>query len=222
MRSGAIRLGIVDDHPAVRLGLTRAIQADEKTTDARSIPAIVVVESRGTVDELLADTRLVFDVVVLDLSLADGSSPSMNVRKLRNAGCRILIFTGIDDTDKAKQALAAGASGISKKSEEPSYTLEIIRRVAALETIDNQELANAISSDSEFINAKLSAREVETLRLYTLGFPRSLVAEEMNIGLEAVKKNISRIRKKYAAVGRPSRTLIDLQRRALEDGFIQI
>ena len=110
----------------------RAVQADEKISDARSVPAIVVVASKGTVDELLADGRLIFDVVVLDLSLADGSSPGSNVRKVRNAGCQVLIFTGIDDTEKTQQALAAGASGVSRKSEEPAYTLGLIRRVASL------------------------------------------------------------------------------------------
>ena len=221
MNSHSIRLGIVDDHPPIIEGLCFAAIRDEKLAKSRNSSPIRVSRVASTVDVLLADSRFIFDVVALDLSLSDSSSPRTNVEKLVTAGCKVLIFTGIDDTKKTQQALAAGALGVSLKSQDLAYTLNLILRVAAGETIDNQELARAISSDQKFLNARLSSQQKEVLRLYASGFTREMVSAKGNGGTEAVKKSISRIRKKYASVGRPARTRIDLYHRAVEDGLIE-
>ena len=43
----------------------------------------------------------------------------------------------------------------------------------------------------------------------------------MGIKQSAVKTNIDRIREKYARVGRPAPTKIDLRIRAIEDGLVE-
>lgn len=216
MDSHCIRAGIVDDHQVIRLGLAGAA----KLNSAVESPPILITGSKSTVDDLLADRQAVFDLVVLDLSLNDGSTPGDNVRKLRQAGFPVLIFTVGENVELIRQALAAGAAGVSRKSEDLQHTLLMMRRVAAGETIGNQELASAISIDSGFVDAQLSDRERETLLLYATGFTGTQVGIRMNIKANTVNTNIKRIREKYAAAGRYSPTKIELRKRAVEDGII--
>lgn len=218
MKLHSIHAGIVDDHQVIRLGLASAARLNASISDR----PISIIGSKATVDELLAGHRLVFDVVVLDLSLNDGSTPGDNVRKLLRAGFPVLVFTAGENAELIRQALAAGASGVSRKSEDLQHTLEMMRRVADGETIDNQELASAISIDEGFIDAHLSEREKLTLQLYATGFTGVQVGNRMNIKTNTVSTNIKRIREKYAAAGRYSPTKIELRKRAVEDGIIDL
>ena len=49
-----------------------------------------------TVSEMLAQ-NVALDLAILDLRLADGSSPKSNVEQLRAAGLETLIFTGAEN-----------------------------------------------------------------------------------------------------------------------------
>ena len=52
------------------------------------------------------------------------------------------------------------------------------------------------------------------------GFAQVQVARRMGIKQSAVKTHIDRIREKYARIGRPAPTKIDLRIRAIEDGLV--
>lgn len=210
-----VRLGVVDDHEAIRVGLAAAAWADAKTA---AVP-VKVVRLSETVDHLLAGGEKMFDVVALDMSLADGSRPGGNVQRILDAGYPVLVFTIGDKVDDLREALAAGAAGVSRKSEPMGHTLDLVRKVAAGEITDNQDLAAAIGGDSRFV-ARLSEREQETLALYAAGHPRRLVAARMNVSESTVATNLKRIRKKYAAADRQVSSRIDLHRRAVEDGIL--
>lgn len=211
----AIKLGIVDDHEAVLIGLSAAAAVDARTA---SVP-VVVVRTADTVESLLACGEGMFDVVALDMSLADGSHPGENVRRILAAGYPVLVYSVGDRPEDLREALGAGASGISRKSEPMAYTLGLIRKVAAGETIDNQDLAAAIDGDPRFPKGMLSARERETLKHYAMGRARKQVAKAMNISENTVATNLKRIREKYEAAGRYSPTKLDLRDRAVEDGL---
>lgn len=211
-----IRVGVVDDNEVVRIGFAAAAEMDARHAQ-NPIKVVAVAES---VPKLLLNPASIFDVVVLDLSLADGSAPGENVRQLIDVGIPVLVFSVGDNTDAIRSALAAGASGIARKGDDIRQALDMVRLVAAGETIDSQELAIAISSDSGFVAAELSDRERETLKLYATGFTGVQIARRMNVSVNTVSTNIKRIREKYAAAGRYSPTKLELYHRALEDGII--
>lgn len=211
-----IRVGVVDDNEVVRIGFSAAAAMDAKYAQ---IP-IKVIAAAESVPKLLQSSANVFDVVVLDLHLADGSETGDNVRALIAAGYPVLVFSVADNTDAIRSALAAGASGIARKGDDIKQALAMVRLVAAGETIDSQELAIAISSDSGFVAAELSDRERETLKLYATGFTGVQIARRMNVSANTVGTNIKRIREKYAAAGRYAPTKLELYHRALEDGII--
>lgn len=212
-----IRLGVVDDHPILRMGFVAAVNHDARTSTE---PVVVVTESE-TVDQLLSGRERMYDVVALDMSLADNSSPGDNVRRIIAAGYPVLVYSEAGNAAHLREALAAGASGVSRKSDGYRQTLGLVRRVASGETIDNQDLAAAIDGDTAFVAAtEFSIQERESLRLYAVGFTRMQVARKMNIADDTVATYIKRVRKKYEAAGRAARNKTDLYRRAVEDGIL--
>jgi two-component system nitrate/nitrite response regulator NarL len=216
LKTRSIRVGFIDDHPITRVGFSAVVW--KLTKDWQ--PPIEVVKLSETVDLLLQGEQGIFDVVALDLSLEDGSSPADNVRRLVDEGYPVLIYSGGENVDYLREALAAGAAGIALKTDSLEHTLDCLRRVAAGETIDNQELAAAIETDTKFVSANLSPREQETLSLIAAGYTHKQAAGVMNVSDNTVGTNIFRIREKYAAVGREARTKLLLHIRAQEDGLV--
>ncbi|WP_218713743.1 hypothetical protein [Arthrobacter sp. BF1] len=109
-----IRVGVVDDNEVVRIGFSAAAAMDARHAQT----PIKVIATAESVPKLLQARANVFDVVVLDLHLSDGSEPGDNVRALLAAGYPVLVFSVADNTDAIRSALAAGASGIARKGDD--------------------------------------------------------------------------------------------------------
>jgi DNA-binding NarL/FixJ family response regulator len=205
-------VAIVDDHDAVRFGLKGA--CDEA--------GFTFCGAAGTVAELLATHNpLNCNVVVLDLSLADGSNVESNVRSIVEAGAQVLIFSIADKAALVSAALRAGAAGIVKKSQSMVELMQNIQLVANGVYVNSPEAAAAIDADSHFKEqANLSPRERQVLALYASGFALKQVAYELGVSYSTVKEHIDRVRSKYSSIGRPAGTKTELYLRAVEDGLI--
>ena len=150
---------MVDDHDVVRVGLASALRPANR-------PGIKLVAEARTLAELeRALSRHVCDVVVLDLALGDGSDPARTVRDLVDRGYRVLIYSIADDPRLVGRAVAAGAHGLSRKSEPIGVTLEKVRLAAEGHVLLSQEILAVIDADAGFVEAKLSQREREVLVL---------------------------------------------------------
>ena len=117
-----VRVGIADDHESVRLGIKAAC---ENT-------GFEVVFAAATVRELvdgIAGREV--DVIVLDLSLGDGSLVTDNVHLARGTGASVLVHSIADRVALVREALAAGAAGVIPKS---SATKTVIAAAASLTT----------------------------------------------------------------------------------------
>lgn len=209
-------VALIDDHESVRLGLEAAClrEGDER-----------VVFSGATVKEYLTwrstSAEPPVDVVVLDLTLGDGTTVTENVATLVADGASVVIHSVADRPASVREALAAGAAGVVSKSSALGDVLDAIRTVARGEALNNVEWASAVDGDREFADAQLSTREREVLRLYAAGLPLKAVAERLGVAYSTAKENITRIRVKYVEVGRPAPTKVDLLRRAMEDGIVE-
>jgi DNA-binding NarL/FixJ family response regulator len=205
-------VAIVDDHDAVRFGLRGA--CDEA--------GFTFCGGAGTVAELLAErSPLNCDVVVLDLSLADGSHVENNVKAIIEAGAQVLVFSIADKAALVSAALRAGAAGIVKKSQSMADLMNNIQLVANGVYVNSPETAAAIDADFNFKEqANLSPRERQVLALYASGFALKQVAFELGVSYSTVKEHIDRVRSKYSNIGRPAGTKTELYLRALEDGLI--
>jgi len=206
-----VKVAIVDDHEAVRLGFAESCKTEN----------LELVASAPTVAELLeqlADNPC--DVVVTDLSLDDGSVVSQNVEQLVNTGSAVLIFSIADKSSLMRAALRAGALAIVPKSQPMSHLAQAIRLAADGAIINNPETSAMIDADARFKDANLSGREREVLSLYASGMSLKQVAYQLGIKQSSAKEHIDRVRVKYARLGREAGTKVDLFRLALEDGII--
>ena len=206
-----VRVAIVDDHEAVRLGFAGSCLEHN----------FELVGSAANVDELLAQIEgKDCEVVVADLSLDDGSLVEENIQRLVESGPAVLIFSIADKPSLMRAALRAGAIAIVPKSQAMADLAEAIRLSAKGAIINNSETSATIDADMLFKEAKLSAREREVLSLYASGMSLKQVAFQLEIKQSSAKEHIDRVRVKYAKLGREAATKVDLFKRAVEDGIL--
>lgn len=205
------QLGIIDDHPAVALGVASIInsQGDMYTAASATTAPELLRRSAG------------LDAILLDLVLGDGSTPAENLRTLKRTGAPVLVYTSGDRPGLVREAARAGAAGMIRKSEPPGVLVNAVRALLRGEVVASADWAAALDYDPEFVRVHLSPREAEVLGHYAAGETAERVAALLFISRETVLDHIRRIRLKYAQADRPARTKVDLYRRAVEDGLVQ-
>ncbi len=201
-----IHVGIVDDHPVVSLGAAAVLNTQ---------PDIYVTATATTVEALQAYGQWL-DVVLLDLGLADLTDFRRNIRLLSNDGAQVLAFATDARPKTIRDAMRAGAVGVVQKA---ATTEVIVRAVRQAAHRDHPGSARP-DGDASPRDAGLSSREREVLALYAAGDTAARVAERLFISRETVYDHIRRIRGKYAVVGRPAPSKVDLFHRAVEDRVI--
>lgn len=207
-----IRVAIVDDHDAIRFAF-KAACAEQLQVE--------FVAAAGSVSELLeASPKPACHVIVMDLSLADGSNVAENVTELIKTGAQVVIFSIADKQNLVRAALKAGAATLVPKAQSMAELFSAIELVADGVYVNTLQTTAAIDSDTEFKTAKLSPREREVLSLYASGFALKQVANELNIKVATAKEHIDRVRAKYSSVGRAASTKTELLVRAIEDGIL--
>jgi DNA-binding NarL/FixJ family response regulator len=118
------RVLVVDDHAAVRSGLT-ALLADE--------PDLEPVAAAGSAREALEQAQRVHpDVAVVDFQLGDRDGLTL-CRQLKElpTRTRVLIYSAFADGPLALAAVIAGADGVVHKSALAEHLCHAIRMVAA-------------------------------------------------------------------------------------------
>lgn len=208
------RVALIDDHESVRLGLVAGLERDgQEVVFAGASVAEYRTWRAGT-------GAPPADVVLLDLTLGDGTTVTENVVSLAEESA-VIIHSVADRPAAVREALAAGAVGVVSKASPLDDVLGAVRTAARGEPLNNVEWASAVDGDRAFADAQLSTREREVLRLYAAGLPLKIVAERLGVAYSTAKENITRVRMKYIEVGRPAPTKVDLLRRAMEDGIVE-
>lgn len=206
------RIGIVEDHESMVLGVRAMLDTH---------PDLSLTAASDTVAGLLErDQQL--DLVLLDLRLADGSSPTANIDALHAAGHAVLVYTGAENPYLVRLAAKQGVLGIVRKSAPVELVVEAIAAAADGQPVITTEWAAAIDGDPDLDAVDLSPRQQEVLSLYASGEKADRVARLTGLSTETVNDYVGRIRAKYAAAGRPAGTKVDLYRRAVEDGLLPI
>ncbi|WP_311445763.1 response regulator, partial [Frankia nepalensis] len=118
------RVVVVDDHPLWRDALSRDL-------DAAGFPVVGTAGSVAQALRVVAATRP--DLVVLDLSLPDGSGVEV-IRALLGEGPfdgSVLVVSASGEQADVLAAVKAGASGYLVKSARPEELVDAVRRTAA-------------------------------------------------------------------------------------------
>ncbi len=195
-----IRVMLVDDHNVLRTGLKLLINAQPDME--------VVAESDNAGDVTTLATGSEPDVMLLDLTLPGGPSIPLieKLSALANPP-HVLVLTMHDDPAYVRAALGAGAKGFIVKTIGEAELLQAIRAVRSgrlvVDLDDEAQTAKVFQSlnprrdgNSWIAAEKLSAREVEVLRLLGRGFSNQNIAEQLDLSPKTVATYRARIGEK--------------------------
>ena len=140
------------------------------------------------------------------------------VRALREAGVRVLLLSSLHPRGATQRILDEGVDGVVSKTDEEAEVMRAVARVLAGEpAITGRALAALQMAPTA---PRLSEQETKVLELYAVGQPIDDIAAQIGVRPDTARKYLSRVKEKYAAIGRPAKTRLDLARRAHEDGLI--
>ena len=171
--SERIRVLLVDDHEAMRLGLRLMLEAEADLE--------VVGEADTASRAVVAAGRLRPDLVLLDVFLPDRSGIEASDRsgieacreiRAENKAVRVLMLTSSNDETAVRSAMMAGANGYLLKNAPRQELLAAIRSVAGGATLLDPAVAKAVqqmladlSGGAQPARGELSEREREVIAL---------------------------------------------------------
>jgi len=160
-------------------------------------------------------------LLILDLAVERGpSADPEQVKALVDAGLRVLVLSALASPVAVRRMIRAGVGGVLGKRDSEEDIVEAVWTVLRRGHWITPELAGAMASDANRPN--LSDQEERALVLYASGLTLDGVAAALNVKPDTAKKYLARVKDKYAAVGRPARTKVELGREAMRDGLVDL
>lgn len=187
-----IRVALVDDHHAVRLGLAAMISSEPGMTP------VGAATSAGETAPLLYRTNP--DVVVVDYRLPDGDGLSLcQSIKGQPHPPAVVLHSAFADGTLTLAAVLAGADGVVSKGAPGRELAEAIRAVAAGQTAMPEVDEEIVRSGAEMLDAD----DLPILDLLVHGTPRAEVARRLRLDGAALR---ARLRRMLDALRSPSVT----------------
>ncbi|MDT0203422.1 response regulator transcription factor [Nocardioides sp. AE5] len=158
-------------------------------------------------------------LVVLDLMVERGPQVAPEqVRTLIRNDIRVLVLSAMASPEQVRKVIQAGIGGIVGKRDSEQDFLRALRTVLDGGHWMTPELASVIATDAD--RPALSDQEERALILYASGLTLNSVAQALGVQPATAKKYLDRVKVKYAAVGRPVHSKVDLNRAARLDGLL--
>jgi two-component system, NarL family, response regulator NreC len=208
-----IRVLIVDDHPVVRSGLRRVLEAEAD---------IEVVGEAGDAQHAVFETRAQQPTVILmDVVMPGKTGIEATPDVLKDAPeAKVLILSMQDDPNYVRQAFAAGATGYILKEAAATDLVAAVREVAAGRNYVHPSLgARMVVAHAEERKRNeqdpLSERERDVLQLLALGHTNQEISEKLYISVRTAETHRAHVMQKLRIS-----TRAELVRYALEHGFL--
>lgn len=203
-----IRVALVDDHPVFRIGMAALLNSLE------GIDVTVQAASAAEARALFAGPGL-FDVVLMDLDLGDGSGIELTRELVRaRPAVRVLVVSMHEDADSVGAAVRAGARGFLVKSAPPDAVERALRAVAAGEMILSPTVAERAmryvvggQSSARLPFPQLTPREREVLDLVARGLDNAAIARRLSLSPKTVRNTLATVLAKLALPDRPAAIL---------------
>ena len=214
MRNMAAKIVIADDHSMIREGLKQLLEMDGGVE--------VIAEAGNGVECLEILERIVPQVLLLDISM-----PVMNgldvLKKIKkeNMNVKVIIFTVHNEVEYLLKAVEFGIDGYILKESDSSELRKAIFTVINGETYIQPSLIpllNAKMVERDIEREKidlLTKRELEVLKLLSVGLYNKEIAEKLNISERTVKNHISNIFKKIEVTDRTQAAVFSIKNKLI-------
>ena len=176
---------IIDDHCILREGLSHLINSEEDL--------MVCGETDNVTDALQAIEEAKPDIVIVDISLGDGSGIRLTENLIyAHPGLLVLVLSMHDENEYAERCLKSGARGYIMKQESSKKVLSAILKVLNGEIYVSDKLN--VTLLHKFVNNKfesfdsstkpLSNRELEVYQLLGQGLKKHKIADRLNLSVK--------------------------------------
>ncbi len=198
-----IRVLVVDDHFATRLGLSMPINNE------KGMKVIAEAGTSARAIQLYREHRP--DVVLMDYHLPDQSGvETLKAIRAEFPEARVIILTIFDGEEDIFRAVTAGAKAYLTKSCECEEMLDAVRRVAAGSHYFPPDIAAKVKAREK--RDPLNARELEILRLLVKGHSTKEIVDILKLSMGTIRLHISFILEKLDAYDRTSAVAIAIER----------
>ena len=204
----SIRVMLVDDHPIVREGVRRQLEAISHFR--------VVGEAANSDEALFVAREHKPDIALIDIGLpgTDGIE-LMRLLLLQNPAMSVVILSMYDDEDYVGRAVRAGARGYVLKDSGPRQIVAAVEAIAAGGTYYTSTVVGAIRRSSA--QSPLSPREREILTYLVEGRSNKEIAKQLKLSVRTIETHRETIRRKLGA-----ERIVDLIRQAVRYGLVKM
>lgn len=201
----SVRVVLIDDHPVVRAGVGEIL--------ARAKDLRIIGEGASVAESLTLARSLKPDLIVLDLTLPDGSGVNACRQLLRvMPHLRVLMMSIHDDPTVVQAALTAGAHGYVLKDMAGEQLVNAIRMILAghlfiqprLIGPVGDALRDAMSGGRSRGLAALSPQERRILPLLAEGRTNKEIGVELTLSEKTVKNYLANVFTKLQVTKRSS------------------
>lgn len=191
-----LRILLVDNHLVMRAGLRLLIE------NQMGMKVVGLAGNGNEAVELAAREQP--DLILLDLDLGAESGLTV-IPQLRTAArnARVLVLTGLKDSQAHRQAIKLGAVGVVMKDQEAEVLLKAIEKVHAGEVwLDRTTTGNLFHEMTQHSGeldrerskvASLTEREFQVIKLIAEGLKNKEIAKRLFISETTVTHHLSSI-----------------------------
>jgi DNA-binding NarL/FixJ family response regulator len=199
---GMIRVMIVEDDPVTRERFARAISSDRRTTLAQAVST-----GREAMARLPAARP---DVLLVDLGLPDVHGLEVVRHAARRLpDCDVMVITVFGDERNVLSAIEAGAAGYLLKDCSDAQLVSHVLELRAGGAPMSPGIARMVlkrmrargEADSAMrvpLDAGLSAREIDVLRLISRGYTYAETAQKLKISINTVGSHVKNAYRKLS------------------------
>ncbi len=190
-----IRVGIVDDHPGVRIGIRNLLES------AKDI--VVVGEGENGSDAIHLVEQENPDVLLLDVELpvlrGDIVMRRLHETRLK---VKVLAVSSYNDPVYVQGMLENGAAGYITKEEAPRYLVDAVRSIMEDQVMWISPVAVSELSKIQLKNVNLTGRELDILRHIVLRKTDDEIRQEIGMGETEYKQTIDTLLNKFGVTSR--------------------